>query len=182
MGVLILKLGLENNEIRLEPYNPEWKDEFLRVKYDLLNHTDLQASRIEHIGSTAIEGMSAKPIIDIVTGIDYLEKVDKTLFKGLEKAGFLRLKVSRPNEIVLAKFTDDTYKIKTHFIHLVEYNKDLWNNLIFFRDYLNTHEDVRKEYLDIKQDFLKHSSTGIKEYTNSKEAFVREIYEKRDSN
>lgn len=182
MGVLILKLGLENNEVRLEPYNQEWKDEFLRVKNDLLNKTDLQASRIEHIGSTAIEGMSAKPIIDIVAGVDDLESVDKEFFIDLSKVGFLRLRVERPGEIVLAKFSDDTYKIKTHFLHLVEYDGELWNNLIFFRDYLNTHEDVRKGYLDIKQNFLKHSSTGIKEYTDSKEVFVREIYGKRDSN
>lgn len=182
MGVLILKLGLENNEIRLELYNQEWKDEFLRVKNDLLNNTVLQASRIEHIGSTAIEGMSAKPIIDIVAGVDDLESVDKEFFIDLRKVGFLRLRVERPGEIVLAKFSDDTYKIKTHFLHLVEYDGEFWKNLIFFRDYLNTHDDVRKEYLDIKQDFLKHSSTGIKEYTDSKETFVREIYGKRESN
>ena len=177
-----MQLGLENNEIRLERYNPEWKDEFLRVKKDLLNNTDLQASRIEHIGSTAIEGMLAKPIIDIVAGVDDLESVDKEFFYRLSKVGFLRLRVERPGEIVLAKFSDDTYEIKTHFLHLVEYIGELWNNLIFFRDYLNTHEDARKEYLDIKQDFLQQSSSGIKEYTDSKEAFVREIYGKRDSN
>lgn len=177
-----MKLGLENNEIRLESYNPEWKDEFLRVKNDLLNNTDLQASRIEHIGSTAIEGMSAKPIIDIVAGVDDLESVDKEFFYRLSKVGFLRLRVERPGEIVLAKFSDDTYQMKTHFLHLVEFNGELWNNLIFFRDYLNIHEDARKEYLDIKQNFLKHSCTGIKEYTDSKEAFVREIYGKRDNN
>src|SRR5690606_17169882 len=124
--------------------------------------------------------MSAKPIIDIIAGVDDLQKVDKPLLKSFSKAGFLRLKVERPGEIVLAKFIDDTYKEKTHFIHLVEYQKELWNNLIFFRDYLNTNEDAKTQYLDIKLGYLKDSTKGIKEYTDFKEEFVKGIFAKRN--
>ena len=138
-----MNLGLKNNEVRLVEYSPKWRDEFERSKNLILDHTHIPENRIEHIGSTSIIGMSAKPIIDIIIGVDDLEKVDKTLFKELEKAGFFRLKVNRPNEIVLAKFLDESYKVKTHFIHLVEYKKDLWHNLIFFRDYLNNNKEDR---------------------------------------
>lgn len=174
-----MNLGLKNNEVRLVEYSPKWKDEFERSKNLILAHTHIQENRIEHIGSTSIIGMSAKPIIDIVIGVDDLEKVDKTLFKELEKAGFFRLKVNRPNEIVLAKFLDESYKVKTHFIHLVEYEKDLWHNLIFFRDYLNSNKEAREKYLDIKKKYVSKSSTGIIDYTNYKENFVKEIYKKR---
>ena len=102
--------------------------------------------------------MSAKPLIDIVVGVDDLQEVDKPLLKSFSKAGFLWLRVERPGEMVLAKFSDDTYKEKTHFIHLVDYQKELWNNLIFFRDHLNSNEDERKQYLEIKLDYLKASS------------------------
>jgi len=139
-------LGLKNDEVRLESYTSEWENEFIKVKEELREHTSFDEERIEHIGSTAIKGMSAKPIIDIIVGVDDLQKVDKPLLKSFSKAGFLRLKVERPGEIVLAKFIDDTYKEKTHFIHLVEYQKELWNNLIFFRDYLNTNEDTISRY------------------------------------
>ena len=174
-----MNLGLKNNEVRLIEYSPKWKDEFKRSKNLILAHTHIQENRIEHIGSTSIIGMSAKPIIDIVIGVDDLEKVDKTLFKELENAGFFRLKVNRPNEIVLAKFLDESYKVKTHFIHLVEYKKDLWHNLIFFRDYLNNNKEDREKYLDIKKKYVSKSSTGIIDYTNYKENFVKEIYKKR---
>ncbi|CAM3303544.1 GrpB family protein [Nosocomiicoccus ampullae] len=174
-----MNLGLKNNEVRLIEYSPKWKDEFKRSKNLILDHTHIQENRIEHIGSTSIIGMSAKPIIDIVIGVDDLEKVDKTLFKELENAGFFRLKVNRPNEIVLAKFLDESYKVKTHFIHLVEYEKDLWHNLIFFRDYLNNNKEAREKYLDIKKKYVSKSSTGIIDYTNYKENFVKEIYKKR---
>ena len=174
-----MNLGLKNNEVRLVEYSPKWRGEFERSKNLILAHTHIQENRIEHIGSTSIIGMSAKPIIDIVIGVDDLEKVDKTLFKELENAGFFRLKVNRPNEIVLAKFLDESYKVKTHFIHLVEYKKDLWHNLIFFRDYLNSNKEDREKYLDIKKKYVSKSSTGIIDYTNYKENFVKEIYKKR---
>lgn len=174
-----MNLGLKNNEVRLVEYSPKWRDEFERSKNLILDHTHIPENRIEHIGSTSIIGMSAKPIIDIIIGVDDLEKVDKTLFKELEKAGFFRLKVNRPNEIVLAKFLDESYKVKTHFIHLVEYKKDLWHNLIFFRDYLNSNKEDREKYLDIKKKYVSKSSTGIIDYTNYKENFVKEIYKKR---
>lgn len=174
-----MNLGLKNNEVRLVKYSPKWKDEFKRSKNLILDHTHIQKNRIEHIGSTSIIGMSAKPIIDIVIGVDDLEKVDKTLFKELEKAGFFRLKVNRPNEVVLAKFLDESYKVKTHFIHLVEYKGDLWHDLIFFRDYLNSNREAREEYLDVKNKYLSNASKDIIEYTNYKEEFVKEIYKKR---
>lgn len=174
-----MNLGLKKDEVRLVEYTPEWHEEFIRVQKELTEYTGLDENRIAHIGSTAIEGMSAKPILDIAVGVDDLNQVDKEFFKSFQRAGFLRLKVERPGEIVLAKFTDDTYQEKTHFIHLVEFQKELWNKLIFFRDYLNAHEAARSEYLAIKMAYLKSSSTGISAYTDSKEAFVRDINEKR---
>ena len=121
-----MNLGLKKDEVRLVEYTPEWHEEFIRVKNELVENTNLSENRFEHIGSTAIEGMSAKPILDLMVGVDDLRHVDKELLQAFQKSGFLRLRVERPGEIVLAKFTDDTYQEKTHFIHLVEYRKELW--------------------------------------------------------
>jgi len=174
-----MKLGLKMDEIRLEEFTPEWIEEFEGVKRVILKNIEIEERRIQHIGSTAIKGMLAKPIIDILIGIDDLSKVDNVFIKKLNQAGFLRLKVERPEEIVFARFADDTYQEKTHFIHLVEFHKDLWNNLIFFRDYLNANETAKTEYMELKLNYLKKSSTGINEYTDHKEAFVKSIFKKR---
>lgn len=176
-----MKLGLKKDEIKLEEYTPEWGEEYTRVKKEILNNLNIEGNRIQHIGSTAIKGIVAKPIIDILMGVDELDSVDEVFISGLKASGFLRLKVNRPGEIVFARFTDDTYTVKTHFIHLTEYKKDLWNNLIFFRDYLISNEDARKEYLEIKMDYLKKSSSGINEYTIHKEAFVKSIFNLREN-
>ena len=170
-----MELGLEHNEVRIVDYTIEWADEFEKVKQGLIDSTGLAEERIEHIGSTAIQGMPAKPVIDILIGIDNLNQADKDLMKSFGKEGFLRLKMERPGEIVLAKFKDDSFQVKTHFIHLVKYQQQLWKNLIFFRDYLNENEEARRQYLNIKEEFLNNKSEGIIEYTDFKEAFVKRI-------
>jgi GrpB-like predicted nucleotidyltransferase (UPF0157 family) len=180
-GAEFVKLGLKKDEVKLVDYTPEWNDEFNRVKSNIMQNLNIEENRIEHIGSTAIKGMSAKPILDILVGVDDIQNVDEAIFSGLKNVGFLRLRVERPNEIVLAKFTDKTYEEKTHYIHLVEFQNELWDNLIFFRDYLNSNEEARKEYLEIKLEYLKKSTTGVNEYTDYKEEFVKNIFKKRIS-
>lgn len=174
-----MELGTERNEVRLVEYDNAWVDEFKRVKEDLLGHTSLTDSQIQHIGSTAIKGIRAKPIIDILVGVDSIESDTTELEKELRSCGFYRLKVNRQDEIVCAKFTDETFKFRTHYIHLTDINSDFWHDRLFFRDYLNANEDARREYERIKLRFTNKKSEGIEEYTGFKEAFVKDIYSKR---
>lgn len=177
-----MDLGLNKNEVKLVSYSDEWKVYFNQAKKDILKSLDISPAAIEHIGSTAIHGIMAKPIIDIVVGVEDITKLEKQFFKDLQQVGFLRLRVERPEEIVLARFRDDTYQAKTHFIHLVDIEGNLWKNLIFFRDYLNENASEREAYLQLKQDYIQHSNTGINDYTNQKEAFVRRIFGLRKDN
>lgn len=179
MGFNDLKLGLTRDEVKLVPYDVEWKSEFDLVKQEIRNHTNIVGDHIQHIGSTANIGIMAKPILDIVVGIDDIRNVEEIIITGFKKAGFLRLSVERPSEVVFAKFADNTYEVKTHFVHLVEYDKELWNNLIFFKNYLNLNENVRREYLNLKLDYVQNNSSGIGQYTDHKEEFVKRIYAKR---
>lgn len=174
-----MKLGLNKNEVKLVPYTSEWNTEFTRVKDELLKFSDIKADCIDHIGSTAITDMVAKPIIDILVGVDDIEKVDISFIKALHKVGFLRLKVKRPGEIVFAKFTDATFEVKTHFIHVVDYDKELWRNLIFFKDYLNANEKAREEYKRLKINYAARENMNNTVYTDLKEPFVKSIFAKR---
>lgn len=179
-----MKLGLKRDEVKLVDYSLEWNEEFQQTRKAIEERTGLAAERIEHIGSTAIKDMPAKPIIDILVGVDNLKKVDESLLRDFSKAGFLRLKVERPEEKVLAKFTDDTYQKKTHFVHLVDYQKDLWHNLLFFRDYLNANEAVKHRCMKLKQEYINNTATGlnINDYTKYKEDFVKNIFNIRNNN
>ncbi|MEK4628560.1 GrpB family protein [Solibacillus sp. FSL R7-0682] len=176
-----MKLGLKKEEVILVPYEKEWKNEYERVKKEILNYVNLEPNQIEHIGSTAINGMKAKPIIDILIGVEQLEEIDKTFYNGLQQAGFYRLKVERPNEVVCAKFLDESFEVKTHFIHLVEVNKEKWKQLLFFRDYLNANSDAKIQYETIKASFFMTDLKGINAYTDYKEEYVKGIISKMHS-
>lgn len=168
-------LGLKRNEVKLVPHDTTWSNEFQKVKDCLLKETTLKEHHIEHIGSTAIKEIQAKPIIDSLVGVESIEGDLDQLENQLRHCGFYRLRVERPDEIVFAKFTDETFEVKTHYIHLTDFQGDLWNDLIYFRTYLNENQAARVEYEQIKLSFVKMKREGIEEYTNMKEAFVKRI-------
>ncbi|GIN86252.1 hypothetical protein J6TS2_26380 [Heyndrickxia sporothermodurans] len=113
-----MKLGLKNNEVKIVPYTSDWHEEFLKVKKEISKSTHIEENQIEHIGSTAIKDMQAKPIIDVMVAVDDLDAKDPSIIKGLKAIGFLRLKVERPNEIVLAKLSITRMK-KKHTIFIL---------------------------------------------------------------
>ncbi|WP_107841274.1 GrpB family protein [Metasolibacillus meyeri] len=174
-----MNIGLKKDEIVLVPYEQAWQAEFAKTKNELLRVTNLQSNQIEHIGSTSIEGMRAKPIIDLLVGVEDVGCLEKSFFKGLLQAGFHRLRVERPNEIVCAKFTDNTFQIKTHYIHLVQYKGQKWQELLFFRDYLRRNDAAKKQYEQLKLSFFETGLQGIGAYTNYKEEFVKAVLAKK---
>ena len=174
-----MELGLKKDEVKIVLYNAQWPCEFARVKRSMLHVLNVNENQIEHIGSTAIKGIKAKPIIDILLGMEDLADIDRDLEKALRSIGFYRLRVERENEVVFAKFADEGFEIKTHFIHAVTFNGDVWKNLIFFRNYLNDNEEEKKTYENVKETYLQHRSVGVNDYTNFKEGFVQRIFSKR---
>lgn len=173
-----MELGLFKDEVKIVLYEEGWKSEFFKVKKDLMEHGNLKDKQIEHIGSTSIKGMVAKPVIDIMVGVNRLNTLDKKFFKNLQSIGFYRLQIERPHEIVCAKFTDHSFEMKTHFIHIVEYGNEKWQQMLFFRDYLNAHEDAKQQYQALKSNFFSTDLAGINAYTKYKEQFIQSIFEK----
>ena len=175
-----MKLGLKNNEVRIVSFDEEWRVEFSKIKEEIHLTIGINENRIQHIGSTSIEGMSAKPIIDILLGLDDLHNIDQEMERKLRTIGFYRLRVERPNEVVFAKFEDDTFETKTHFVHAVVFKEELWKNLVFFRDYLNANDDEKIAYAKLKEEYLRQAHPkSINEYTDFKEEFVKGIFSKR---
>lgn len=173
-----MKLGLSRNEVRLVEYDKSWNKEFNRTKESILLNSNFSEKEIQHIGSTSIDGMAAKPIIDILLGVENLDKVSEDSYKKLEEIGFFRLKIQLEEEIVLAKFLDDIYKVKTHYIHLVQKNSPKWEELLFFRNYLRENQWAKQKYQSIKMEGVKEYKTDIKAYTEYKESFVQSILER----
>ncbi len=132
--------------IYLSPYNSKWPIDFDHEKAALQKAIHIDGLEIEHIGSTAIPFIFAKPIIDIMIGVCKLSDVNDDIISIIEKNGYVYLKnyeVSMPYRRFFQKYNSD--RIRTHHIHLVEINSHFWKRLILFRNYLCAHPMTQKD-------------------------------------
>lgn len=166
-------MGLKVGVVKLEEYNPKWKDMYLEEKENLKGMFGNIALAIEHIGSTSVEGLSAKPIIDIAIGVKSLSDFDKVKEKFMKEPYSVK-EDSTAGEILVRKGNEDN---RTHFIHVMEIDGKRYIESILFRDYLRKHGWALKEYEDLKKDLSIKYQNNRKVYTTSKNDFIKKILE-----
>jgi GrpB-like predicted nucleotidyltransferase (UPF0157 family) len=164
------------DEVRVMPYNPIWSVLFEQEKEHLLACLPKELiNRIEHFGSTAVPGLAAKPIIDILVEVISLEETRKRIAPILESQGydyFWRPTWGDDTPPFYAWFIKrDTPGNRTHHIHMVEHDFEHWDRLLF-RDYLIEHPDVAKEYQDLKIRLYNAHPNDRIEYTKGKTDFI----------
>ena len=169
-------IGLRRGDVRLFEHNKEWEIEGERTVNELCEILGSDAIDIQHVGSTSIKNIKAKPIIDIAVGTDDFKRVlaheDELLKVGYHY---------RPNHDMDGTqrlFACGSYyeggDMQTHFIHVVKYNSMEWRNYINFRDYLNTYPDIAKQYENVKIGLVeKLGSVGSRnDYVDGKAEFI----------
>jgi GrpB-like predicted nucleotidyltransferase (UPF0157 family) len=165
-------LGLHKDKVELFSYNEAWKLEFEREKEILSNILKDNALDIQHIGSTAIPGLCAKPIIDVAVAVANLEKL-KELIPLMLSSGYDVLdSIETKGEILARKGSSEC---RTHYIHIEVINSEYWKNHILFRDYLLKYPENIKLYEQIKQKFAADYKDDRKKYTEEKNAFIKNI-------
>ena len=156
------------------PYDEQWKQDFLRIKAELTNALGQLTIGIEHVGSTSVRGLSAKPIIDIdVVMIDYTvwEDVASALGEiGYQHEGNLGI-VGRE-----AFRYDGKEHLKKHHLYVCPKDLPELKRHIAFRDYLRTHPDAVREYSHIKEEAAKQYPNDIERYIEHKSPFIEKIY------
>ena len=167
-------MGLKVGTVRLEDYNPEWKNSFELEKIVLSNIFKDIALSIEHVGSTSIEGLSAKPIIDMLVIIKTFSDFE-TVRYYFEKEPY-SIKLDSPEDEILIRKGDETNR--THFIHVVELGSDRQINTLLFRDYLRENKDAVLEYERLKKELAIKYADDRKMYTVSKNDFIQGILKK----
>jgi GrpB-like predicted nucleotidyltransferase (UPF0157 family) len=164
-------------EIIIVPYDPEWPCQF-NIEAENLKKTlpESLVIRIEHFGSTAIPGLAAKPIIDILVGVRSLEETRKLIVPLLEKENyeyFWRTDTSPPYAWFIKRSQEGT---RTHHIHMVEEDSKLWERL-YFRDYLREFKDEAKRYEVLKRSLSEKYPNDRIAYTEGKTEFVISVTE-----
>ena len=168
------ELGLKRGLVEVVPYDSSWADEASRTIGLLKSVLGDAAADMQHIGSTAVRGISAKPIIDIAVGVNDFDDV-LALNDDLEKAGFIFRGQDLPDQYLYVCGGDD---YRTHHIHVVIYGSVYWKNYINMRDYLNAHEEDARAYSNLKQKLALQYPDDRIAYTNAKSAFIDEILRK----
>lgn len=168
-------IGLKRGEVKLLPYNPKWKESFEKEKRRLQKALGDLVLSIEHVGSTAIPGASAKPIIDIAVVVKSIKSPDK-LIKLLEGLGY---EYKRDDDVPgRLFFTKGPENKRTHYIHVVKLKGRQWENLILFRDYLLNHKQAGLDYNELKNKLAKSYTLDRKSYTGGKNEFIKAIIKK----
>lgn len=165
-------LGLKRGEVKLLPHEKEWEFEAEKTINKLKIILGGVIVDIQHVGSTAIPTIKAKPIIDIAVSVNDFDEVLEHEIELQQKGVYYR-PTNENNQLLFAcgSLYDGTGDLQTHFIHFVIKNSMEWINYINFRDYLINNPDIAKEYelLKIK---LSKTAKDRTEYTAAKHDFI----------
>lgn len=154
-------------------YNPKWPELFTLERERIFEKLGKLAIQVEHIGSTAVLGLGAKPIIDIMVGIENLNDAEKCISLLEEIYYFFdRNRIEDfPEQRSLDKLSNDT-KI---LLYIVKVNTDYWKRNILFRDYLRIHPEIAKEYNELKMELVKKYKNNQIAYTEGKASFIKKV-------
>ena len=174
MGKELSEMSLEELwelfPIFLIAHNDQWNIFYEEIESFLkITLSECPVERISHIGSTAISGIWAKDIVDVLIEVSKDSDIQNTA-KVIEKNGFIRMSTEGDRISFNRGYTKDGFADKVYHVHL-RYVGD--NDELSFRDYLNEHTQIAKEYETMKLQLWKLFEHNRDAYTNAKTEFIR---------
>jgi len=166
---------LDTGQVIIVDYNPQWPQMYEDEREHIQNAIGPYLVDIQHVGSTSITGLSAKPIIDILPVIRDISLVSQciSLLVALDYAYFGENGI--PGRHYFRKPADITSQPQTFHLHVLEKGHDQWAMMLLFRDYLRMHPEAAQHYDTLKRKLAAHYGSDRVGYTDAKEAFVKSI-------
>lgn len=166
--------------ILLVDYDPAWPQRFEEEKARVLAAIGEYASAVEHAGSTAVPGLGAKPIIDLLVGLHHFSAADNCV-EPLKRLGYgFRGEAGVPQRYFFRKPDVDSTADRTHHLHLVEQDSPNWKRMLRFRDYLRAHPEEVQAYYALKQELAARFESTTLGYAEAKSEFVTSILAKAE--
>ncbi|KEO82177.1 hypothetical protein EL26_16705 [Tumebacillus flagellatus] len=161
-------------KVEITPYDPAWPALYEAERESLLKELGGDVAAIEHIGSTSVPGLSAKPILDIQIGLS--EMVPATVFEErLQRLGYRHQPgADDPNRRHFFRKGVP----RTHHVHILTMDSREYRRHLLFRDYLRSHPETVAEYEALKKDLAARHGHDRGAYTDGKTAFIEEIVER----
>lgn len=156
------------------PYDAQWRQDFLKIKDELIDALGQLAVNIEHVGSTSVQGLSAKPIIDVDVVIKDYSVLDRVII-SLENIGY-----RYEGDLGIAgreafKY-DGKEHLRKHHLYVCPQDSAELHRHIAFRDYLRSHPEAAREYGRIKEEGARLYPFDIDGYIEYKSPFIEKIY------
>lgn len=163
-------LGLEKKTVELYPHIEDWHDLFANEKVSLQKAIGEFVESIEHIGSTSVCEIAAKPILDIAVSISDQANGEKCI-APLENLGYeYRGEYGIAGRFYFVKGTP-----RTHHLHILAADSKEWRNHLFFRDYLRQHSAAAAKYDKLKKDLAETHRSDRDAYLAGKAEFIKKI-------
>ena len=161
-------MSTATRKIEVLDYDPHWQDLFSQEKYMLSKVLKDNLVAIEHIGSTSVKGLAAKPIIDILIEVNTLTHLDNQQGE-IEALGYV---ARGENTIKGRRYYQKGGVQRSHHIHAFETANPHLTEHRAFRDYLSTHRDIAQAYANIKRQAAARCCHNSEEYMRLKNDFV----------
>ena len=162
--------------IEIVAYDPEWPSRFAAERELLLDTLGpWLAGEIEHVGSTAVHGLAAKPVIDVMAPVASLEESRP----ALDRLARIDYWYAPYREDVEHWFCKPSPGHRTHHLHLVPLGSPLWNEMLAFRDALRADAALAREYGELKGRLAFQFRDDREAYTDAKEPFVARVLARR---
>ena len=170
--------GLKKGILKLTDYQDDYKKIYEKEKENLLKIYKDKIKIIDHVGSTAIIGIKSKPIIDILIQTDDLDDFIKFTESNVESETYTVKKEPTMGGDYLIRKEEDG-KVKA-FIHVYKTGDMNGITSIMFRDYLNSHEDERKRYEELKLKLYNKykDDSNRHNYTYGKDKYIKDVIKK----
>lgn len=166
-----MTLGLRDDEVHLDPYSSAWAEAGAAECHRLLTALHRWTRRVEHVGSTAVPGLAAKPVIDICVGVQDLRHADAMAVEmaalGYDYPG----DVGIPDDRVFGREPG----WRTHLVHVVVADGPRWWAYLRFRDALRADPALRQEYEVLKRALATSYAADRYTYTQHKSEFVERV-------
>jgi GrpB-like predicted nucleotidyltransferase (UPF0157 family) len=164
-------------KVSVVEYRPAWQAMFEEERQLIEAALGGAPAKVEHIGSTSVVGLAAKPIIDIMIGLPDFSVADD-LVPLIEAFGYRYFRKYEDEMPFRRYFAKDLSGVRTHQIHMVEAGSEFWERHLLFRDYLRQNPPAATEYAALKRRLAEREWTDVNEYADAKTEFVRDIESK----
>lgn len=167
-----LRVPTVTEKVVLKPYDPAWPHRFESEKIVLAEIFAGCDAAIEHVGSTAVPGLGAKPIIDVIVGVRRLADVERRI-EALEEAGYEYVPQYEGELPERRYFRKPRRGERLFHLHCVIEGRGFWERHLAFRDYLRAHPETAAEYERLKRELA--ARVPKHEYTQAKSPFIEAV-------